>query len=376
LNSTIEHVKPPFRKPGLSDKTQSKSIPDLSCEDRFATSFNPVSRLFTRLERLNLDRKAAGFAAQLKPVKAMPDCLKTGIAVIAVVKNEIGWLRHFLQHYRDLGVSGFVIIDNGSTDGTCEHAIGEPDCHVMLADASYAAAGFGSRWISAAVDMCGLRNRWLITADADELLVYDGCEKHSISALARWLESRSLASLPSLMLDVYSSEGKTVSKDSSACLVADRRVMFDMHGYGRSPSMMDRLLLHKALWIDGGPRARKMFADGKPRKIAPYLHKVPFMRWSAGATLKNSHEADPVELNFSPVRGALLHLKLLDLDRLKDPARLEALEHWNNGAQYKVYHEQLDSDPGMKFTCEQSGYYDGSHSLAECGLVSRLDWSE
>jgi hypothetical protein len=46
----------------------------------------------------------------------------------------------------------------------------------------------------------------LITADADELLVYDGCEHHSINALAQWLETRSLASLPSVMLDIYSGE--------------------------------------------------------------------------------------------------------------------------------------------------------------------------
>jgi hypothetical protein len=368
-------VKPPFRKPGLSDKKQSKSIPDLSCEDRFATTFNPVSRLFTRLERLNLDRKAAVFAAQLKPIKAMPDCLRTGIVVIAVVKNEIGWLQHFLQHYRDLGVSGFVIIDNCSTDGTFEYAIGESDCHVLLANASYAAAGFGSRWISATVDLCGLRNRWLITADADELLVYDGCEHHRIDALAQWLESRSLASLPSVMLDVYADESKTVSKEDGTCRVAGHRVMFDSHGYGRNPSKLDRMLMHTALWIDGGPRARKMFAAGQHRRIAPYLHKVPFMRWSAGATMKTSHEADPADLNFSPVRGALLHLKLLDLDRLKDQDRVQSLEHWNNGAQYNVYREQLEAEPGMKFRYEGSAYYEGSHSLTECGLVSRLDWS-
>lgn len=369
-------MKPSLSKPGLSDKTLTKSIPDLSCEARFATIFNPVSRLFTRLERLNLERKAAVFSAQLKPIKAMPDCLRTGIVVIAVVKNEIGWLHHFLQHYRDLGVSGFVIIDNGSTDGTSEYAIAEPDCHVMLADASYAAAGFGSRWISAAVDLCGLRNRWLITADADELLVYDGCEHHSIGALAQWLESRSLASLPSVMLDIYSDESNVRSPDRGNHLVAGRRVMFDSQGYGRNPSMLDRIFMHKALWIDGGPRARKMFAVGQHRQIAPYLHKVPFMHWSAGTTMKTSHEADPADLNFSPVRGALLHLKLLDLDRLKDQSRFQSLEHWKNGAQYDVYRERLEADPGMTFRYEGSAYYEGSHSLTECGLVSRLDWSQ
>lgn len=369
-------MKPPLRKPGLSDKTQTKSIPDLSCEARFATTFNPVSRLFTRLERLNLDRKAAVFAAQLKPVKAMPECLKTGVVVIAVVKNEIGWLHHFLQHYRNLGASGFVIIDNGSTDGTSEHAIAEQDCHVLLADASYAAAGFGSRWISAAVDLCGLRNRWLITADADELLVYDGCEHHSIGALAQWLESRSFASLPSVLLDIYSGQSTVRSHDKGSRLVAGCRVMFDCHGYGRNPSALDCLFMHKALWIDGGPRARKMFAAGRHRRIAPYLHKVPFMRWSARTTMKTSHEADPAELNFSPVRGALLHLKLLDLDRLKDQDRVQSMEHWNDGAQYDVYRQQLEANPGMTFRYDGSACYEGSHSLTECGLVSRLEWPQ
>ena len=100
------------------DKESVDTILDLSCEKRFATKFNDVSRLFTRLERLNLDLSARAFKAQLKPLKAMPDCLRTGIVAITVVKNEIDWLRHFLDHYRALGVSGFVIIDNCSTDGT------------------------------------------------------------------------------------------------------------------------------------------------------------------------------------------------------------------------------------------------------------------
>ena len=306
----------------------------------------------------------------------MPDCFKAGVVAITVVKNESGWLHHFLDHYRALGVSGFVIIDNGSDDGTSEHAIGEPDCLVLRADASYGKAGFGSRWISAAVDLCGLRDRWLITADVDELLVYNGCEHHQVDALTALLESQSLMSLPSIILDVYAGENDEPSANHGACLVAGRRIMFDTQGYGRNPSLMDHMLIHRALWIDGGPRARRMFAEVRRRRIAPYLHKVPLMLWSAGTTLRNSHEADPVEMNFSPIRGALLHLKLLDLDRLADPVRLESLEHWNNGVQYNVYRDQLGSDPGMSFVYEGSRYYDGSQSLTDRGLVSRLEWPE
>ena len=117
-----------------------------------------------------------------------------------------------------------------------------------------------------------------------------------------------------------------------------------------------------------------MFPAGSDRRTLPYLHKVPFMRWSSSAVMRTSHEVDPVGLNFSPLRGALLHLKLLALETLADPARLEALEHWNNGAQYKVYLDKLGSDPGMSFVYEGSRWYDGSHSLARCGLVSRLEW--
>ena len=319
MNST----KSQTRKSDFSGNGRLDTIADSPCKERFSSAFNPVSRLFTRLERLGLDFTADPFKDQLKQLKAMPGCLREGVVVIAVVKNEIGWLHHFLDHYRGLGVSGFVIIDNCSTDGTCEHAIDQSDCHVLLADASYGKAGFGSRWISAAVDLCGLRDRWLIAADADELLVYDGCERHKIDALAAWLDNRSLQSLPSLMLDVYAGEGDPSLPNEEACLVAGQRVMFDTRGYGRNPSLMDHVFLHRALRIDGGPRARTMFANGKHRRMAPYLHKVPFMRWKAGTTLRNSHEADPVDLNFSPVRGALLHLKLLDLDRLRDPAETQ-----------------------------------------------------
>jgi hypothetical protein len=51
--------------------------------------------------------------------------------------------------------------------------------------------------------------------------------------------------------------------------------------------MIERNWTYGNLWIQGGPRARKFFADNPER--APALNKIPLVRWQKGFT----YELDP-----------------------------------------------------------------------------------
>lgn len=290
------------------------------------------------------------------------------------MKNERPRIEDFLNHYRMLDVSGFVLIDNGSTDGTLEYALEQSDCTVFTTTNSYSASGFGSQWINAAVDMCDLRNRWLVVADLDELLVYDQWEKRNLTDLAGLLKEANLDALPCLMLDMYD-DGEPQNWYAPGKRMIDASPMFDATGYGREPSLLKSLLPATALAIRGGPRARAMFNQSDASNMLPYLHKVPFMKWSPGAGMRTSHEVDPIIRNFSPIRGALLHFKFLNNAELTDKDRLSDLDHWNNNKQQTKYLENLGETAGKTFMFEGSQRYVSSQTLVDHDLISKLVWA-
>lgn len=342
-------------------------------KSRFETRINPVTRLATWAEALV--RPKQRFVRQLSPVNDMPAGLQHGVVCVAVMKNESLRIADFLAHYRQLDVCGFVLIDNGSTDGTLEYALQQPDCAVLNTSHSYSASGFGSQWINAAIDRCSLRNRWLVVADVDELLVYDQCEIYKLPDLARLLEKQHLDALPCLMLDMYDDGDAERSRYTAGSSMIDASPMFDATGYGREPSAVKSLRPATALAIAGGPRARTMFDHTDEASMLPYLHKVPFMKWSPGAGMRTSHEVDPIIRNTLPLRGALLHFKFLNNPDLTDKARLRELDHWNNNQQQSRYFESLGKTAGATFMFEGSERYRSSRTLVQHGLISQLEWT-
>ncbi len=347
-------------------------LPTQAQNQKFATRINPLTRAFAWIE--SVLRGNGDFAAQLNRLNTQPASLREGVPCIAVMKNERLRIADFLGHYRNLGVSGFVVIDNGSTDGALEFALDQPDCVVFQTTDSYSASGFGSQWINASVDLCGLRNRWIAVADLDELLVYDGCEQHNLTDLANLLTMANLTALPCLMLDMYDDGASSCRRYSQGDRMLDASPMFDATGYCRRPSFARSLRPATALAIEGGPRARVLFDRSDPISMLPYLHKVPFMKWTPGAGMKTSHEVDPVSRNASHLRGALLHFKFLNHPELNSKDRLRELDHWNDNTQHSRYLDNLDETAGKMFMFEGSSRYVSSQSLVEHDLISRLDW--
>ena len=59
----------------------------------------------------HLTRKLA-----IVPPQPLPD--RHGIAIMACVKNEAGYIEEWIRFHRAIGVRHFHIYDDGSTDGT------------------------------------------------------------------------------------------------------------------------------------------------------------------------------------------------------------------------------------------------------------------
>jgi hypothetical protein len=92
---------------------------------------------------------------------------RTEVRAFMTVRDEKLRLPHSLDHHRKLGVSRFFVIDNGSTDGSTEFLLAQPDCHVFLTRKSYAESRYGLEWQHRLLKEYGI-DRWCLIIDAHE----------------------------------------------------------------------------------------------------------------------------------------------------------------------------------------------------------------
>ncbi len=111
-------------------------------------------------------------------------------------------LPHFLAHYRTLGVECFIFVDNCSDDGSREYLHGQPDVVLYSADTEYKRSHYGVAWQQAVMGNLCL-NKWVLLADADELLVYQDCEKRTLAALVAEVEAEGADAVRVDMVDMY-----------------------------------------------------------------------------------------------------------------------------------------------------------------------------
>src|SRR5665648_605706 len=60
-----------------------------------------------------------------------------GVTVISIIKDEFFYLPAFLDHYRRLGVSRFVFLDDGSSDEGPGYLMRQADCALVVSDLTY-----------------------------------------------------------------------------------------------------------------------------------------------------------------------------------------------------------------------------------------------
>ena len=293
---------------------------------------------------------------------------KTTILAFATVRNEAARLPFFLAHYRRLGVGHFLIVDNGSTDGTVELLRAAPDVSLWQTGASYKAARFGMDWMNWLLLRYG-RRHWCLTVDADELLIYPDWESRPLPALTADLEARGVGFMAAMMLDLYPKGPLSQSVHTPGTDPVATLGWFDGNGY-----TWERKPKHAAISIRGGPRMRHFFAD-RPR-LAPHLHKTPLIRWNARfAYLSSTHTALPRRLNrgfdarLDLPTGVLLHTKFLD--QIVEKSREERVrkEHFTHAGRYDAYYEGLIADPDL--WTPESLPFEGADQLVALGLMAR-----
>ena len=233
------------------------------------------------------------------------------ILAVATVRNEISRLPWFLEYYRRLGVDHFLVVDNGSDDGTAELLAQQPDVSLWQTWHGYRASRFGLDWMTW-LQMKYAHRHWTLMVDADELLVYAHHETRSLHDLTRWLDQQGLGVFGAHMLDLYP-KGRLDAQTYEPGTDPTRVVNW----FDAGPYRAQRQHPMGNLWVQGGARERVFFAQ-EPRR-SPTLNKIPLVRWNRRfAYVNSSHSALPRHLNFaydgpggSAPSGVLLHTKFL-----------------------------------------------------------------
>ncbi|MCP8688670.1 glycosyltransferase family 2 protein [Marinobacterium sedimentorum] len=122
--------------------------------------------------------------------------------VIAVVRNEMIMLPHFLKHYRALGIETFIIADNCSDDGSREYLLEQQDVVLYSSDTEYKHSHYGVAWQQAILANHCI-NKWVLIADADELLTYPEMNKKTLVKFVKEVEIEGADCIRTDMIDMY-----------------------------------------------------------------------------------------------------------------------------------------------------------------------------
>lgn len=251
------------------------------------------------------------------------------VTVISLIKDEVFYLDAFLDHYRRLGVSRFVFLDDGSDDGGYEYLLKQSDCGVVTSELAFDQLIDGKRaetlWRTAlAKTYCD--GRWVAVVDIDEFLVLPP-EFDDLPTFVHRLDEIDASVIGAAMIDFYPSE-ITGLEDSTppnnAAELFQRYPFFDDCRHGR----WERGTFWRSY---GGVRARLIMAHGLAQPASRKtlgqslrsawlkllgrskppgfnaLHKVPLVRWSSAYEYVHPHS-----LNAAPrsdIQLPLAHFK-------------------------------------------------------------------
>ena len=298
---------------------------------------------------------------------------RTDILVFSTFRNENARLPFFLQYYRDLGVSHFLMVDNDSNDGGREYLAEQPDVSLWTAKESYKGSRFGVDWLNGLQMKYG-HDHWCLVVDPDELLVYPFCDTRPLRALTDWLDASAIRSFGAMLLDMYPKGRINQFPYTRGQNPLDIATWFDAGNY-----TIQKNKNYHNLWIQGGPRARAFFPT-EP-KLAPALNKIPLVKWDRDyAYVSSTHMLLPRGLNLvydewggEKASGVLLHTKFLETFTAKAREELNRNQHYANSQEYVAYATTLGENPDL--WCKWSEKYINWRQLEILGLMSKGNWA-
>lgn len=284
------------------------------------------------------------------------------VIVFSCLKNEEKRIPYFLDYYRNLGVKNFFIIDNDSIDNSGEILKSQPDVHYFHTSMSYKGSSAGRLWLQELAEFYGI-NKWCLTVDVDELLVYPGIEYCNLNSLCNYLDIEDSQGLFCVFLDLYSNKPLNETIYTPGEPFTDVCSNFDADSYVLRPGM-----LPPNLGVFGGPRGESFL---KQDRQGPMMKKVPLVKYSDGFSyIFSTHSHKNIRL--SKLTGSLLHFKFFEF--FADLAKYEAKR--GDRRQQKDYAHYADElNDTTCFFNPSSFQYQQSSDLVRLGImVSNQDF--
>ena len=247
------------------------------------------------------------------------------VLVACVVKDERARLPWFLHYYRSLGCQEFLFIDNGSSDGTIDYLLEQPDVTLYHAPSDlYNASRSGRDWINILALRHAMR-RWLLLADADELLAWPGCEREGLDGLVARAVRMGLNRVFTPMIDVYSNQPcESMRPYEPGRPFADWSEWMDPIRYLKLFWDANRLIVYS------GPRMRFKPAGKRP----PIMSKQKLYFVEPGGYENYGSHFDSFGRP-SPLVAPFLHYKFFHDFKARVHKAIEEGQHWNNAEEYR-----------------------------------------
>lgn len=338
---------------------------------------------------------------------------RPGLDCMLLVHNEISLLGAFFRHYRGLGVTRFLVLDDRSDDGSREWLMEQPDVMLFFPadDAQYRT--HKRIWRSEILDEFSAGS-WVLAPDADELFVYPGMETRTLGEFIGLLEAEGARALVSIMIDMYRDAPLSEHGYNGGDLL-ESFPLFDAEGYRIFPSASSFLskfptpgfhllggMRHRIFQagFDSGrflsqglfkafsspvsvltPGSSGSFCKGGVHRLAARLAgryrfgrafaelydctKLPLVRWVKGLSFSGGAHALSCKLPISSGMGGLLHFFFAGgLSKVSEVA--ERSSH----AAGSLHYRRILSSPALHASpvCAHSVRYESSASLG--GLIS------
>jgi hypothetical protein len=314
-----------------------------------------------RSKRLELEaKKWTGLS--LSPIRRLAKSLSASdVVLLCVTRNTSGFIHSFLEHYRRLGITRFAFVDDHSNDGTREILLNATDVDTFESNFTFRQCDGGLIWRDMLVDLYG-RDRWYISVDSDEYLIYPGCENRPISDFISDVERTGRKRALAAMIDLYNNGplGATEPHVPPNAPPTNFCPLFDGDGYRLTNET-------QCTAVHGGPRKRMFGADMLLTKF-PLLFADRETRFNGG-----SHHAPlPIQRNFAPVHAVLLHYKFPAGAIDGFHAIVDRQSHARGSHWYKaiIDSNRFDETTDLRYVHSQS--FAGSETLVAGGYMQDL----
>lgn len=293
----------------------------------------------------------------LKPPASVAPLVVADLPLMFVTHNDMALLPYFLRHYRALGVTRFICVDDVSTDGAREYLATQPDVDLWTSPIRYGEARRGRNWREALFAHYGY-DRWYVNVDSDEFLIYDGYQTRPLPELISVLKNAKAMRLAAPMIDMYPGPGGCEPDEENGTPWQFSNC-FDADGYAVK---LDK----RAISLKGGPR-RRCFGENNE------MMKYPLLYWDRSCFFgASAHQPLPYERNFITVFGVLLHIKFFTDYRSKIREAATEKQHYNGAEHYQAMMDELDRSGYLSFVHDRSVQFRDAQQMIDLGLMTKI----